>query len=258
MALKAHPTHTSFTPESQLRGIVRKLALLLCVVVVVIVTGTAYYAHVEKIEYIDALYSVVMVMTAIGAGRDPVTKEGKLFNMAVALFSVAMLVSVLTQIGQLMLRREFLNVLQDWRSKSMKNHTIICGTSHTSNELLNRIAHETVIVLVKTSEDVHRVQREHANLAVHACDFTSSKALQQAGIEHAALVIAASESDADNAFTCLTAKHMRKDIKVITRMSRTENREKMQEVGADAIISPAELAADAVMAARAKLVPQTA
>ena len=61
-------------------------------------------------------------------------------------------------------------------------------------------------------------------------------------------LIASSESNADNAITCLTAKHLRNDVKVITRMSRTENREKMQEVGSDAIISPAELAADAVMA----------
>src|SRR5436190_16209222 len=110
----------------------------------------------------------------------------------------------------------------------MKDHTISCGVSHTSHELLNRLPVDKVVVLVKTHDDAHRIQREHEHMHVHVCDYTSSLALQHAGIDTAELLIASSDSDADNAFTCLTAKHLRPGIRVITRMSRTENREKMQ------------------------------
>ncbi|MEI6234729.1 MAG: potassium channel family protein [Planctomycetota bacterium] len=237
------------SPERHLRRIIRKLAVLFVVVVVVVLGGAALYAKLEHdLPFLDSLYNVVMLMTAIGSSRDPVTVEGKWFNIFLSMFSVAMMIGVMTQIGQLLLRREFLTVLSDWRHRKMKDHTIICGVSHTTHELLNRLPVDHVVVLVKSHDDAHRIQREREGIQVHVCDYTSSVALKHANVEHAALLIAASESDADNAFTCLTAKHLKKDLKVITRMSRTENREKMEEVGSDAIISPAELAANAVMA----------
>jgi voltage-gated potassium channel len=246
------------TPEGHLRLILRKLGILLLVLIAVQFLGAAFYASIEKISFLDALYNVVMLMTAIGSSRDPTTLGGKWFNILLALFSVAMLIGVVTQIGQLLLRREFLTVLQGWRRKSMKDHTVICGTSHTTFEMLNRLPNDKVILIVKTHEDAHRYQHEHPGLTVQIADFTSSQALLKASIEQARVMIACSESDADNAFSCLTAKHIRKDLPVITRMTRTENREKMQEVGADAIISPAELAADAVMGAMEKLANSTA
>jgi voltage-gated potassium channel len=214
--------------------------------------GALLYAWIENISVLDALYSVVMLMTAIGSSRDPQTLGGKWFNIFLALFSVAMLIGVMTQIGQLLLRREFLTVVQGWRHKRMKDHTILCGMSNTAIELLNRLPHDQVVAVVKTHEDAHRMQREHESITVHIADFTSSKALRHAGIEQAALLIACADSDADNAFACLTAKRLRSTLKVITRMSRTDNREKMQQCGPDEIISPAELAADAIMSARSK------
>jgi voltage-gated potassium channel len=250
-----HAPKIAESPEDHLRHILRKLGLLFVVVVVVVIGGALIYSWLERdpktgenLPFLDSLYSVVMLMTAIGSSRDPQTVAGKWFNIVLSMFSVAMLISVMTQIGQLLLRREFLTVLSDWRHTTMKDHTIICGISHTSNELLNRLPVDKVIVLVKTHEEAHRLQHERHGLQVHICDITSSAALKKAGIESAALLIAASESDADNAFACLTSKHLNKTLKVITRMSRTENREKMEEVGSDAIISPAELAANAVMA----------
>ncbi len=243
------------TPEHHLSRIVRKLFVLLIVVIVVVICGALIYSRIERdpktgedLPLLDALYNVVMLMTAIGSSRDPISIAGKWFNIALSMFSVAMMIGVMTQIGQLLLRREFLSVLSDWRHRIMKDHTIICGTSHTSHELLNRLPLDKVIILVKTQDEAHRLQREREGIAVYVCDITSSIAMKHAGIDTAALLIAASESDADNAFACLTAKHLKKNLKVITRMSRTENREKMEEVGADAIISPAELAANAVMA----------
>ena len=248
------PRHAE-TPEQHLHHILKKLFILFCVVVVVVIGGALIYSRLEAdqktgepLPFLDSLYSVVMLMTAIGSSRDPQTVAGKWFNIVLSMFSVAMLISVMTQIGQLLLRREFLTVLSDWRHTKMKDHTIICGFSHTSHELINRLPIDKVIVLVKSLEDAHRLQHEHRGIQVQVCDITSSASLKHADAEHAALIICASESDADNAFACLTAKHINKDLKVITRMSRTENREKMEEVGSDAIISPAELAANAVMA----------
>jgi len=149
------------TPERHLRRILRKLMLLLIAIVVVLVGGAFIYWWIEPgISLLDSLYNVVMLMTAIGSSRDPTTVAGKWFNIFLSLFSVAMLISVVTQIGQLILRREFITVLSDWRHKHMKNHTIVCGVSHTTHELLNRLPIESLVVLVKTHDEAHRIQRE--------------------------------------------------------------------------------------------------
>jgi voltage-gated potassium channel len=240
--------------ERQLWRTTRKIAGMLAALLAVQIVGAYVYASIEGISFLDGLYSVVMLMTAIGSSRDPATLTGKWFNIGLALFSVVMLIGVMSQIGQLVLRREFLKMMYDWSHKRMKDHTILCGLSNTAIELLNRLPHDQVVAVVRTHDDAHKVKHERDDVVVHIADYTSSKALRNAGVEHAALVIACSDSDADNAFTCLTAKKIRATVPVITRMSRSDNREKMQECGSDAIISPAELAADAIMASRGKLV----
>jgi len=62
--------------------------------------------------------------------------------------------------------------------------------------------------------------------------------LRAAGIERAVSVLACVDSDAENIFTCLTARELRSDITVVARASVEDSEKKLRRAGADRVISP--------------------
>lgn len=222
-----------------------KAGVLFAVLGVIILGGGEIYAQIEKMPYLDAVYSVVMIMTGIGSSRDAQTDGGKLFNMLLALISVGILVSVLGQLFRFFSTRslrDVMNAIHDKKVRAMTGHTIICGCSHTLHELLLQMEHrDHAWVIVRNDHEAKRLEADgyHA----HIDDYTTEAAMKRAGIDTAGCVIACGDNDAENAFIVLTAKHLRKDIPVIARLTRTENREKLKAAGADTIVAPAELAA---------------
>ena len=229
----------------------QKASLLTIVLALIIFGGGLIYYLIEReptFTYLQAVYSVVMIMTGIGSSRDAQTDAGKIFNMALALVSVGILVSVLGQMFKYFTTRsvrDVLDAVHDRKVKIMQGHTIICGTSHTLHELLHQLGQrDCAWIIVRTEAEARRFEAE--GYRVHVDDYTSAAALERAGIQTAGCVIACGDSDAENAFVVLTAKSLRKDLPVIARLTRTEHREKLKAAGADQIIAPAELAAQQI------------
>ena len=62
--------------------------------------------------------------------------------------------------------------------------------------------------------------------------------LKAAGIDRAVSVLACFDSDAENIFTCLTARELRSDITIVARASVEDSEKKLLRAGADRVISP--------------------
>jgi len=73
----------------------------------VLISGVAFYSQVEGWSYIDALYFAVITMATIGYGDlTPATTAGKIFTMFYALVSVGVFVSLAAKIGVILLEKE--------------------------------------------------------------------------------------------------------------------------------------------------------
>jgi voltage-gated potassium channel len=215
------------------------------VVLTMLVSGSLIYSKVEGLSFLDSLYSVVMITTLVGSNRDPQTTAGKIFLMMLALTSAGVFLSLVAQVFGPALAA---SLLQEWRMKQTveaDDHVILCGMSHTAKALLHRLAGKPVVILVHDERDGAIPTDE--GFTVIAGDFTTKKLLEQAGIGRASVLIAASDDDAENAFACLTAKLLNPKVRVVARVGVEENREKLEEVGADVIVSPSVLAADAIL-----------
>jgi voltage-gated potassium channel len=83
------------------------------------------------------------------------------------------------------------------------------------------------------------VERARANglLAIQG-DGTSDDALLSAGIMRCSALIAASDSDAANTYITLTAKGLRADVYVVTRVSSLDVASKLRQAGAGRVVSP--------------------
>jgi voltage-gated potassium channel Kch len=74
---------------------------------IVLISGVAFYTQVEGWSYLDALYFSVITMATIGYGDlSPVTTSGKIFTMFFALVSIGIFVSLAAKIGAILLARE--------------------------------------------------------------------------------------------------------------------------------------------------------
>jgi len=94
-----------------------ELRALLLLLLIVLVSGAAFYTQVEGWSVIDALYFSVITMATIGYGDlSPDTTFGKVFTMFYALVSVGIFVSLAAKIGAILLEKERQKT-QKWADK---------------------------------------------------------------------------------------------------------------------------------------------
>jgi voltage-gated potassium channel len=243
------PAHAAEQYTARVLDRRKALKLHALLVILMLVTGSVVYARIENQPFINSAYTIVMITTLIGSNRDPETVAGKLFLMALALTSAGVFLSLVVQVFGPALAA---SLYKEWRMKKSvesDGHVILCGMTGTAKSLLARMkGHPDREVVVLVKDEKEGIEASEEGFTVIAGDFTTKKVLEQAGVERAAYLIAASDEDAENAFACLSAKLMNPKVRVLVRVSVEENREKLEEVGADVIISPAVLAAEAILA----------
>ena len=219
---------------------VRYLVIILAVVVV----GTAAFAVVDGQSLADSFYFIVMVMTLIGAAN-PHTFAGELVGIAVAVVSVGVILSLMTQVLGPAALAAYWEGYRRRRVSRMKNHIVLCGSSDTARVLLRRLPKGEVLVVVQDKATYDALSE--AGVTALLGDYQTAEVLRSAGVTECRAVIAASREDSENAFVCLTAKGIDRHVPVFVTVSSQENVDKLKEVKADHIISPALLSADAIL-----------
>jgi len=75
-------------------------------------------------------------------------------------------------------------------------------------------------------------------------DVTDDETLHQAGIDRAATLVAALDTDADNLFVTVAGKSMCPDIQIIARARNESSGPKLLRAGADRVVNPQQLGGD--------------
>ena len=123
----------------------------------------------------------------------------------------------------------------------MSGHVIVCGWGRVGREVaqfLSSARREVVVV----DRDPDRLA-EVPYASVHG-DVTEDATLQQAGIDRAATLVAALDTDADNLFVTVAAKSMRPDLQIIARARNESSEPKLLRAGADRVVNPQQLGGD--------------
>ena len=213
-------------------------------ILVLVVVGTLLFSFVDHQGLGDSFYFIVMVMTLIGAAN-PTTFAGEIVGVVVAVLSVGIILSFMAQILGPAALSAYWEAHRVRKASRMKNHIVLCGSSDTARVLLNNLPKAEVLVVVKDKAMVDALTERGA--AALQGDYETTEVLQKAGVGESRAVIAASDVDSENAFICLTSKRIASHVPVFATVSSQENLEKLREVKADHIISPALLSADAIL-----------
>ena len=217
------------------------------VLVSVVAFGIAGYMTIEGWSFLDALYMTVITLTTVGYDEvHALSAAGRVFSIALIVFGVGGMLYALTTVMQYFVEGQLTNILGRRRMKEkfakLKDHIILCGYRRVGREVA-RVFRDEGVALVVIDVDQNAVDQAAADGFLHIQgNATSDEVLREAGIERAKALVAALGNDVDNVYVTLSAKGIRPDLLVVTRVSAEESESKLKRAGADRIISPHRIA----------------
>jgi Trk K+ transport system NAD-binding subunit len=136
-------------------------------------------------------------------------------------------------------------------ASTYRDHVVLCGLGHLGARVLQELtdAKFPVVVIEKDKERRFLTLAKELNVPVMLRDMTEDQALVDAGVEHARVIIIATNSDMGNLEVALDARRMNPKIRVIMRLYDQQIASKISSaMMIDAAFSSSALAAPMVAA----------
>ena len=199
-------------------------------------------------RFIDCLYMVLITLTTVGYGEViPVTG-----NLTATLFTIFLLVSglgvsayFLSSLTAYILEGDLREAI--WRRKmereilNLKDHYIVCGAGEVGQNVIEQLLNggRDVVVLELDEERLMRIDRRlNRHLLSVKGDATEDEMLKACGVEHAAGLVSALQTDRDNLFVVVSARQLNRGLRIISRATNDRAATKITRAGADVVVCP--------------------
>ena len=190
---------------------------------------------------LDAFYYTVVTASTVGYGdATPLTQEARLFALTVVVLGTASFAVALGSVLGPVIEARFARALGNMTDTDydlLEDHVVVLGYGDLTEPLLEELGDET-FVIVTADESVATRYRDR-EIRVILGDPSEDEPLIDAGIEEARAVVAATESDAEDAFAILTARELNPEARIVAAATARRNVRKLQRAGADTVLSPA-------------------
>jgi voltage-gated potassium channel len=199
---------------------------------------------------LDAIYQTVSTVTTVGLNSPhPLDAAGKAFTIALILIGVGTALYTFSAVFELFLEGHMRDLLRrrtmERSIDRMDKHVIVCGWGRVGREVAQFLANAGRDVIVVDRDSERLSDCSHASVCG---DVTDDEVLQRAGIERAATLVAALNTDADNLYVTVASKSMRPDLQVIARARSESSEPKLARAGADRVVNPQQLGGDRMAA----------
>jgi voltage-gated potassium channel len=207
--------------------------------VAVLVAGTLGYV-VLGFGWLDAAYQTVTTITTVGFREvEPLSSTGQVFTMVlilagvgVALYTLGVTFETLLE-GQLRQARRRRQM--DHKIAGLQGHVVVCGWGRVGKAIARQVAAAGNAVVV-VDQNIERLAGiEHLYVVG---DATDDDVLLEAGIERAAALIAAIDTDAENLYVTLSGRSLRSDLFIVARAREDASDQKLRRAGADRVVNP--------------------
>jgi voltage-gated potassium channel len=191
----------------------------------------------------DALYYTVVTASTVGYGdASPQSAQARLFGISLVVLGTASFALALGSVLGPAIQARFsraLGTMTDTQYDLYENHVVVLGYGDLTEPLVEELgAGDTDFVVVTTDTDRSARLRDHG-IDVLVGDPSDEEPLEDAGIEHARAIIAATNDDAGDAFAILTARELNPTARIVAAATNRDNVEKLRRAGADTVVSPA-------------------
>lgn len=214
----------------------------------IFIIGVSGYMLIEKWNFFDALYMVVITLATVGFSEThPLSFEGRIFTIVFILVWVGIGVYAVSSIIQPIIEGEIRKVLGrrklEKEIKKLKDHYIVCGFGRMGGYISRELRNKSVPYIVIEKDEVLRERLEREKHYYLYGDATEDEVLIEAGVERARGLVAVVASDADNVYITLTARELNPNIFILARSTDESSESKLKRAGADKVISPYQMGA---------------
>ena len=238
-------THVVSGMMNPMRDPFRRVQIGLVALVIVLVAGTSGYLLLGY-DFLDAVYQTVTTVTTVGfTSARPLGAGSKTFTIVLILVGVGTALYTFSAVLEVLIEGHMRDLVRRRKMERdiarMSGHVIVCGWG--------RVGREVARFLVSAGRQVVVVDHDLERLAVvpyasvHG-DVTDDETLRQAGVERAATLVAAIDTDADNLYVTVAGRSMRPDLQIIARARNESSEPKLLRAGADRVVNPQQLGGD--------------
>lgn len=209
----------------------------------ILLVGTAGYVVLEKWTWFDSLYMTVTTITTIGSGEPgPMDVRGKWWTIIIVAVGFAALTYTVLRLMAYMVEGRLESLVGERRARrkvaKMQGHYILCGFGRVGREIARAFSEDKkpFVILDINPESLDRATAE--GYTVVPGDAAETETLRAAGVERAAGLVAAVDSDEKNIYVTLSARVLNPRLFIVARANWDHAEEKLRLAGANRIISP--------------------
>lgn len=213
--------------------------------IAVLIMGTGGYGIIEGWDLLDGFYMSVITLATVGYGETrELSGAGRVFTCGLIFVSIISLSCWTACLTGLFVDRE---IAQSWlirkakkMANTMKQHTIVCGSSPMAQTVIKLLvnAQEEVVVVDSDVERLNQIQARFPGVVTLPSSAIDEIALADANVVEAKCVVASLDSDFDNLLIAMTCKDLEIDLKVIARSEDVHVASRMSKIGVDSVICP--------------------
>ncbi len=211
----------------------------------VLLAGTVGYL-LFGFGLLDAVYQTVITVTTVGFNSPhPLDEGSKVFTIILILVGVGTALYTFSAVLEVLIDGHMRDLVRRRRMERdidrMHGHVIVCGWGRVGREVARFLANGNTDLVV-IDRDPERLRG--VPYAFVCGDVADDETLLGAGLDRAAALVAALDTDADNLYVTVAAKSMRPGIQIIARARNESSESKLVRAGADRVVNPQQLGGD--------------
>ncbi|WP_332899942.1 NAD-binding protein [Haladaptatus sp. CMSO5] len=190
----------------------------------------------------DAFYYTLVTASTVGYGdASPTTQVARLFGMSVIVIGTASFAIALGSVLGPAIEARFsraLGIMNESQLATLEDHVIVLGYGELTEPILEELQETTAFVVIVPDKE-HTTELAERDYKVITGEPSDEAVLERVGIDRARAVVAATNSDAEDALSILTARQLNPNIRIVAAATERENIRKLKRAGANTVISPA-------------------
>jgi voltage-gated potassium channel len=216
--------------------------VLIGLIVAVMAAGSVAYSLTQDVSLWQGFLFSLDTIATVGSAPEPDDLPGQITKVLLIILGVGTLFYALVTVTEFFVAGHLGEILEERRTlkkiEDLKGHHLICGFGRVGRQVARDLqaGADDFVVIDELDENKHIAEQMGAPFLQGRP--SDDEMLKAAGIERAISVLACVDSDAENIFTCLTARELRSDITVVARASVEDSEKKLLRAGADRVISP--------------------
>lgn len=209
-----------------------------------ILAGVLGFMYIEDYPVLDSFYMTAITLSTVGYQMSkPLSDIGKIFISVYLFFNVGIFAYIVTYMASYVFegefRKEFYKYFNYKDIMKLKKHVIVCGYGRNGRRACEELKKQgTPFAIIEHNKEIIDQYIDAKSMPVIYGEASREEILIKANIKEATHIISTLPDDAQNVFIALTAKELKPEITVISRLNNQHAEKKLKKAGVDQVVMP--------------------